>query len=92
MSWAVFTHNSGGYIDQVNKCEVWLTAFRSRLIDQDNNIGGFKALIDSLTIAKFLRNDSPKWAVFHYDQKKVALSPLGKPCTEIKLALWKEPV
>ncbi len=87
VQWAVFAHNSRGYDNASAICVVHFDAYRHRYLDTDNLIGGFKALRDALVEAKFLVDDSPKWAQFTYDQHLVGISPTKEAGTKITIAV-----
>ena len=60
------------------KMAIKFTAYRKRLLDTDNLQMGLKAFRDALVVAGFLRDDSPKWAVFQYEQFTLKDSPWEK--------------
>lgn len=91
VQWAVFTANARGYNPVTVPVNVAFTAYRGRLIDTDNMIGGLKALRDALVIARFMKDDAPRWATFTYDQQLAAISPTKTPGTQIVIAFPNDP-
>ncbi len=49
---------------------VYITSYRSKLLDITNLIGGSKGLIDSLVELGLLRDDCPEFANFAFRQEK----------------------
>jgi hypothetical protein len=60
------------------KFKVKFTCYRKRLLDDDNLRGGLKPVRDCLILAGFLKDDSPKWGVFEYEQFVLSQSPFDK--------------
>jgi hypothetical protein len=65
------------------KFKVKFTCYRKRLLDDDNLRGGLKPVRDCLILAGFLKDDSPKWGVFEYEQFVLSQSPFDKRPTLI---------
>ena len=66
---------------------VKFTCYRKRLLDDDNLRGGLKPVRDCLIAAGFIKDDSPKWGVFEYEQFTLKHSPFdGKPAIVISIS------
>jgi hypothetical protein len=48
-----------------------LYGHRGRRMDRPNLVGGCKPVLDALVRAKLLRDDSERWCIDHYAQRKV---------------------
>jgi hypothetical protein len=66
---------------------VRIEAYRIRkCADRANLIGGCKGLIDAITTAGLIVDDSEKWAQFEYAQDLANYGPCdGRPCTVISI-------
>lgn len=64
---------------------VTITAYRKRILDDDNLIAGAKHLRDGLILVGLIKDDNAKWATFTYRQALASVSPIGRgvPCTTI---------
>jgi hypothetical protein len=76
---------------RTNKCvpacrkAVTITAYRKRMLDDDNLVAGCKHLRDSLITVGLIRDDNATWSTFTYLQDVASKSPTGKPCTQIQI-------
>jgi hypothetical protein len=57
-------------IDGAKKRRIELKAFRARLLDQDNFIGGLKPFLDGLIELELIHDDSPEYLEFRAEQIK----------------------
>ena len=79
------------YLSPKSKRMVTITSYRAKLCDIANLIGGAKGLVDALTRARLLVDDSPQWMECTYHQFSKKESPVkgergaGEPCTVITL-------
>lgn len=66
---------------------VTFTAYRKRMLDDDNLVGGLKHCRDGLVRVGLLTDDNAAGATFTYHQQLASLSPLGKgvPATVIEI-------
>lgn len=64
------------------RAHVTITRHGYGTLDQDNLIGGCKPLIDALTTAGFIVDDSPRWLQADYHQVKV---PRGRGRTDVRV-------
>jgi hypothetical protein len=64
-----------GYHHEGRKLRVKFTCYRKRLLDDDNLRSGLKAFRDALIVAGFIKDDSPRWGEFEYQQFTVKCSP-----------------
>jgi Holliday junction resolvase RusA-like endonuclease len=83
--WAFIATVGSGLRGCTTRRRVTFISYRKRMLDTDNLSGGLKALRDALVEAGVLRDDSPTWATFTYDQKPASESPTGQPCTVITI-------
>lgn len=66
---------------------VKFTAYRKRLLDDDNFITGLKSFRDCLTVMGFIKDDNRQWATFEYEQKLIKESPFANAKGEPVCAL-----
>jgi len=59
---------------------VEVTAYRKRLLDEDNLIGGCKPIFDYLVRAKYIKDDSP-----HYLKRTITQKKDSSPITKITI-------
>lgn len=67
------------------KRRVEIVAYRKRKLDTDNLSSGLKHCRDCLTRLGLLVDDSPRWAVFVYDQGLYRRAGYRAPCTLIRI-------
>ena len=66
---AVGAHDPQYKVNGIKKRRVEIKSFRSRLLDQDNLIGGLKPLIDSLVEMDLLLDDGPEYLLLRAEQE-----------------------
>lgn len=68
------------------KMKVTFKCYRKRLLDDDNLRGGLKPVRDCLITVGFIKDDSPKWGKFEYEQFVISESPFsGQPAIIIEV-------
>ncbi len=78
---AVNAHDDEYKVEWGEKRKVHFISYRVRLLDDDNLIGGFKAMRDCLEDMKLIFMDSPEYLISKYEQ---FLDP-ANPRTEIRI-------